>query len=142
MAVTMDTVTWVGEMGQCVMPLESGRSQNCSAKVLCQLTSFTCPAGDHWRVTWWSDHSWSLVLVLVPPGDPLVLAAAAETSCGHPPVMEATLRLWDGSSSPGSTAFYLCEEGFYEAGGQNQSVCGEDAHWTRPSLSCRGNSAN
>lgn len=83
-----------------------------------------------------------LSLVLVPPGDLLVLGVATETSCGLPPVLEATRRVWDGSSSPGSIAFYLCKEGFYEAGGQNQSVCGENAQWTSPSLSCRGNSTN
>lgn len=81
-------------------------------------------------------------MVLVPPHDLLVLGTAAETSCGRPPALEATRRLWDGSSSPGSTAFYLCEDGFYEVGGQNQSVCGDNAQWTQPSLSCRGNSAN
>lgn len=91
---------------------------------------------------WWSDPCRSLVLVLVPPGDLLVLGATTETSCGLPPVLEATRRLWDGSSSPGSSAFYLCEEGFYEAGGQNQSVCGENAQWSSPSLSCRGKSTN
>lgn len=83
-----------------------------------------------------------VVVVLVAPGDLLLLGAAAETSCGRPPALEATRRLWDGSSSPGSTAWYLCEDGFYKAGGQNQSVCGENAQWTRPSLSCRGNSAD
>lgn len=81
-------------------------------------------------------------MVLGLPGDLRVLGAAAETSCGRPPVLEATRRLWDGISSPGSTAVYFCEDGFYEAGGQNQSVCGENGRWTRPTLSCQGNSAN
>ncbi|XP_075879180.1 sushi, von Willebrand factor type A, EGF and pentraxin domain-containing protein 1 isoform X2 [Nelusetta ayraudi] len=86
---------------------------------------------------WGSGPSWSLVLEAPAPGDLLVLGAATETSCGLPPVLEATRRLWDGRSSPGSAAFYSCQEGFSEAGGQNQSVCGEDAQWSGPSLSCR-----
>lgn len=73
---------------------------------------------------------------------PWWLVPVVETSCGRPPILESAERVWDGKSSPGSVAFYLCKEGFRNAGGQNESVCEENAQWTRPSLSCRGNSAN
>lgn len=70
------------------------------------------------------------------------LVPIVETSCGRPPILESAERVWDGKSSPGSVAFYLCKKGFRNAGGQNESVCEENAQWTRPLLSCRGNSAN
>lgn len=94
-----------------------------------------------------SDHLGDLLVVkshlvlIVAQADLLLLDGAAEISCGRPPALKASRRLWDGSSSPGSTAWYVCEDGFYEAGGQNQSECGKNAQWTQPSLACRGNEA-
>lgn len=67
MAVTMDTATWAGAMGQCAAPMDSGRSQSCSAKVPCPLTPFTCPAGGQvlpgpWSWFWYHQvTSWCLV---------------------------------------------------------------------------------
>lgn len=68
------------------------------------------------------------------------LTVLVETLCGSPPVVESTEQVWDGSSTPGSTALYLCKEGFSKTGGHNVSVCGENGQWTLPTLRCQGNS--
>lgn len=129
--VTMDTITSEGTTSLCVLLLDSGRHRRCSVKVQCQQLRNVCSSSPpglreglcHMVVSWW----------LVP---------VVETSCGRPPILESAERVWDGKSSPGSVAFYLCKEGFRNAGGQTESECEENAQWTRPSLSCRGNLAN
>uniref|UniRef100_A0A667W8W6 Sushi domain containing 1 n=1 Tax=Myripristis murdjan TaxID=586833 RepID=A0A667W8W6_9TELE len=63
-----------------------------------------------------------------------------EILCGSPPVIESTEQVWNGNSAPGSTVLYSCKEGFYDKGGSNLSVCNESGRWTRPTLSCQGNS--
>ncbi|KAK2837695.1 hypothetical protein Q5P01_014907 [Channa striata] len=60
-----------------------------------------------------------------------------ETLCGSPPMLESTERVWNGNSTHGSTALYLCKEGFYSNGGQNVSICNENGQWTPPALSCK-----
>lgn len=59
-----------------------------------------------------------------------------ETSCGPPPIVDATEQTWNNSSTPGSTAVYSCKEGFSRTGGQNVSVCDEGGRWSAPSLLC------
>ncbi|KAM3867667.1 sushi domain-containing protein 1 [Diretmus argenteus] len=60
-----------------------------------------------------------------------------EILCGSPPVIESTEQVWDGSSTPGSTAAFSCKEGFYNKGGNELSLCNENGHWTQPTLSCQ-----
>ncbi|KAM9811010.1 sushi domain-containing protein 1 [Neosynchiropus ocellatus] len=60
-----------------------------------------------------------------------------ETECGSPPLIESTERLWSGGSAPGSSAKYICKDGFKDTGGGSQSVCGLDGLWTRPTISCQ-----
>ncbi|XP_035851024.1 sushi domain-containing protein 1 isoform X5 [Sander lucioperca] len=60
-----------------------------------------------------------------------------ETLCGNPPVIESTEQVWDSNSTPGSTVLYVCKEGFYNQGGDNVSICNENAQWTPPTLSCQ-----
>lgn len=62
-----------------------------------------------------------------------------EMFCRDPPVIEHTERVWNGNSTPGSTVFFHCKEGFYNKGGDNVSHCTEKGHWTQPSFSCQGN---
>ncbi|XP_029296537.1 LOW QUALITY PROTEIN: sushi, von Willebrand factor type A, EGF and pentraxin domain-containing protein 1-like [Cottoperca gobio] len=60
-----------------------------------------------------------------------------ETSCGRPPVVQSTEQVWDSSSAPGSSVLYVCKEGFYNKGGDNESICNEHGQWTPPTLSCQ-----
>ncbi|XP_078106235.1 sushi domain-containing protein 1 isoform X4 [Sander vitreus] len=60
-----------------------------------------------------------------------------ETLCENPPVIESTEQVWDSNSTPGSTVLYVCKEGFYNQGGDNVSICNENAQWTPPTLSCQ-----
>lgn len=140
--VTMDTITLDGTTCPCVLLLDGGRHRRCAVKVQCQQLRLVCSSsppglreGPCHTVVSWLSHGCHMVVSwwLVP---------VVETSCGRPPILESAERVWDGKSSPGSVAFYLCKEGFRNAGGQNESACEENAQWTRPSLSCRGNSAN
>lgn len=62
-----------------------------------------------------------------------------EIMCEKPPVVEYTVQVWDGNSTPGSSVGYYCKAGFYDNGGQNISICKENGQWTTPSLLCRGN---
>lgn len=61
-----------------------------------------------------------------------------EKSCGDPPTLSHAGQVWDGTSSPGSTVSYYCNEGFYSSGGHNQSVCTAHGLWTDVNISCRG----
>lgn len=61
-----------------------------------------------------------------------------EKSCGDPPTLPHTGRVWNGSSTPGSRVSYYCKQGFYSSGEHNQSVCTVDGLWTNVSVSCRG----
>ncbi|XP_034728234.1 sushi domain-containing protein 1 isoform X7 [Etheostoma cragini] len=60
-----------------------------------------------------------------------------ETSCGSPPIIESTEQVWDSNSTPGSTVLYVCKDGFYNQGGDNVSICNENAQWTLPTLLCQ-----
>nr|XP_020455047.1 sushi domain-containing protein 1 isoform X2 [Monopterus albus] len=60
-----------------------------------------------------------------------------ETLCGSPPVIKSTDQVWNGSSTPGSTALYFCKEGFNSKGGHNVSICNENGQWIPPALSCQ-----
>ncbi|XP_067377761.1 sushi domain-containing protein 1 isoform X4 [Channa argus] len=60
-----------------------------------------------------------------------------ETLCGSPPIVESTKQVWNGYSTPGSTALYFCKEGFYGNGGHNVSICNENGQWTPTTLSCK-----
>ncbi|XP_039658836.1 sushi domain-containing protein 1 isoform X7 [Perca fluviatilis] len=60
-----------------------------------------------------------------------------ETLCGSPPIIESTEQVWDNNSTPGSTVLYVCKEGFYKQGGDNVSICNENAQWTLPTLLCQ-----
>ncbi|CAG02463.1 unnamed protein product [Tetraodon nigroviridis] len=61
-----------------------------------------------------------------------------ETSCGRPPVVDATEQTWNNNSSPGSTVVYFCKDGFSRKEGENVSVCDEKGQWSVPSLVCKG----
>ncbi|XP_032371312.1 sushi domain-containing protein 1 isoform X6 [Etheostoma spectabile] len=60
-----------------------------------------------------------------------------ETLCGSPPIIESTEQVWDSNSTPGSTVLYVCKDGFYNQGGDNVSICNENAQWTPPTLLCQ-----
>lgn len=223
MAVTTDTETWAGVMGQCVASLGSGRSQNCSAKVPCPLAPFTCSAGGQilsgpWLWFWYHQvTTWYLVplqrlpvdvllslkprggcgmVVPAPAAPPCICArmvfmtpvartnqhavrvvnghaphchveviqpiqqgtgktkafllyfeekslyflsfSAAEKSCGDPPTLPHAGQVWNGTSTPGSTVSYYCNQGFHASGEHNQSLCTVRGLWTDVSFSCRG----
>uniref|UniRef100_A0A3B3U0V4 Sushi domain containing 1 n=1 Tax=Poecilia latipinna TaxID=48699 RepID=A0A3B3U0V4_9TELE len=56
------------------------------------------------------------------------------TLCGDPPVVPHTVQVWDGSFTPGSTAAYYCNLGFYHHEGSNVSVCADNGYWTVPGI--------
>ncbi|XP_066567117.1 sushi domain-containing protein 1 isoform X2 [Amia ocellicauda] len=60
-----------------------------------------------------------------------------EIDCGEPPILPNTIRQGDISSGPGSAVYYICKEGFYDAGGRNISVCTFTGHWEKASLECK-----
>ncbi|XP_014863573.1 PREDICTED: sushi domain-containing protein 1 isoform X1 [Poecilia mexicana] len=60
-----------------------------------------------------------------------------ETLCGDPPVVPHTVQVWDGSFTPGSTAAYYCNIGFYHHEGSNVSVCADNGYWTVPGILCK-----
>ncbi|XP_034152115.1 sushi, von Willebrand factor type A, EGF and pentraxin domain-containing protein 1 isoform X5 [Esox lucius] len=60
-----------------------------------------------------------------------------EITCGNPPILPHTGQVWNGSTNPGSTVLYYCKEGFYRAGGGNNSYCTEYGYWTNATLSCK-----
>ncbi|CAJ1068336.1 sushi domain-containing protein 1 isoform X1 [Xyrichtys novacula] len=60
-----------------------------------------------------------------------------EILCGFPTIIKSTEQVWDMNVTPGSTVIYFCKEGFLNKGGNNVSVCSENGHWTRPTLSCK-----
>ncbi|XP_007572937.2 sushi domain-containing protein 1 isoform X1 [Poecilia formosa] len=60
-----------------------------------------------------------------------------ETLCGDPPVVPHTVQVWDGSFTPGSTAAYYCNLGFYHHEGSNVSVCADNGYWTVPGILCK-----
>lgn len=66
------------------------------------------------------------------------LLFVVETSCGRPPVVDATEQTWNNNSSPGSTVVYFCKDGFSRKEGENVSVCDEKGQWSVPSLVCKG----
>ncbi|KAM8885996.1 sushi domain-containing protein 1 isoform 6-T6 [Spinachia spinachia] len=57
--------------------------------------------------------------------------------CGSPPVIDTTEQVWDGHSTPGSTALYVCKEGFYTTDGPHTSMCNDNGQWTLPTLTCQ-----
>ncbi|XP_033989101.1 sushi domain-containing protein 1 isoform X7 [Trematomus bernacchii] len=60
-----------------------------------------------------------------------------EISCGDPPSLPLTERLWRGSSTRGSTATYVCKTGFNHKEGNNISLCTSHGDWTKPNISCK-----
>ncbi|KAI9534302.1 hypothetical protein NQZ68_014710 [Dissostichus eleginoides] len=60
-----------------------------------------------------------------------------EILCGDPPSLPHTERLWRGSSTPGSTATYVCKTGFNPKEGNNMSLCTSHGDWTKPNISCK-----
>ncbi|XP_017161976.1 sushi domain-containing protein 1 isoform X3 [Poecilia reticulata] len=60
-----------------------------------------------------------------------------ETLCGDPPEVPHTVQVWDGSFTPGSTAAYYCNLGFYHREGSNVSVCADNGYWTVPGILCK-----
>uniref|UniRef100_A0A096M298 Sushi domain containing 1 n=1 Tax=Poecilia formosa TaxID=48698 RepID=A0A096M298_POEFO len=62
---------------------------------------------------------------------------SSETLCGDPPVVPHTVQVWDGSFTPGSTAAYYCNLGFYHHEGSNVSVCADNGYWTVPGILCK-----
>uniref|UniRef100_A0A3Q4ML05 Sushi domain containing 1 n=1 Tax=Neolamprologus brichardi TaxID=32507 RepID=A0A3Q4ML05_NEOBR len=63
-----------------------------------------------------------------------------EILCGNPPNLPHTGQVWKGSSTPGSTVIYYCKKEFYHSDGNNVSVCTINGYWTKPDISCKGNS--
>ncbi|XP_056274299.1 sushi domain-containing protein 1 isoform X8 [Pseudoliparis swirei] len=57
--------------------------------------------------------------------------------CGDPPTLPHTGRVWNGSSSLGSTVIYDCNIGFYHREGNNMSLCSINGYWTKPNISCK-----
>uniref|UniRef100_A0A452QLY9 Sushi domain containing 1 n=1 Tax=Ursus americanus TaxID=9643 RepID=A0A452QLY9_URSAM len=61
-----------------------------------------------------------------------------EIKCGHPPHVRHAVMVGNHSSSPGSVAHYVCEEGFESPGGKVTAVCTEKGTWRQSTLTCTG----
>lgn len=72
--------------------------------------------------------------------NPPLSCPVPEILCGDPPILPHTGQVWSGSSTPGSIVAYYCKIGFYHNGGHNVSVCTITGSWTKPNISCKGNS--
>ncbi|XP_069043454.1 sushi domain-containing protein 1 isoform X7 [Lepisosteus oculatus] len=59
-----------------------------------------------------------------------------EVDCGAPPVLPHACMLWNGSTGLGSVVHYECDQGFYNAGGRNFSLCTKNNRWDNVSLIC------
>ncbi|KAF3821169.1 hypothetical protein GH733_011322, partial [Mirounga leonina] len=62
--------------------------------------------------------------------------SCTEIKCGHPPQVRHALLVGNHSSSPGSVAHYVCQEGFESPGGKITSVCTEKGTWRESTLTC------
>lgn len=67
-----------------------------------------------------------------------VLPPIAEISCGRPPEVQHAVLVGNPSSSLGSVAHYVCQEGFESPGGKITSVCTEKGTWRESTLMCTG----
>ncbi|XP_077769031.1 sushi domain-containing protein 1 isoform X2 [Canis aureus] len=59
-----------------------------------------------------------------------------EINCGHPPEVQHAVLVGNHSSSLGSVAHYVCQEGFESLGGKITSVCTEKGTWRESTLTC------
>ncbi|XP_045879833.1 sushi domain-containing protein 1 isoform X2 [Meles meles] len=59
-----------------------------------------------------------------------------EVKCGRPPEVRHAVLVGNHSSSPGSVAHYVCQEGFESPGGKITSVCTEKGTWRKSALTC------
>ncbi|XP_036771553.2 sushi domain-containing protein 1 isoform X4 [Manis pentadactyla] len=59
-----------------------------------------------------------------------------EISCGRPPEVQHAVLVGNPSSSLGSVAHYVCQEGFESPGGKITSVCTEKGTWRESTLMC------
>uniref|UniRef100_W5M530 Sushi domain containing 1 n=1 Tax=Lepisosteus oculatus TaxID=7918 RepID=W5M530_LEPOC len=64
-------------------------------------------------------------------------AFCEEIDCGEPPVLPHAIQLWNGSTRLGSVVYYECDEGFYNAGERNFSVCDLNGYWNHTSIVCK-----
>lgn len=67
-----------------------------------------------------------------------VLFPIAEIDCGRPPEVPHAVLLGNHSSSLGSVAHYVCQEGFESREGKITSVCTEKGTWRASTLTCTG----
>ncbi|KAG7239964.1 hypothetical protein INR49_028126, partial [Caranx melampygus] len=63
-------------------------------------------------------------------------ASCKVVDCGQPATVEDTVLLSLTGTTYGSTATFVCDEGFIRAGGDNTSVCGANGVWGGTSLVC------
>ncbi|KAK2498154.1 hypothetical protein MC885_003141 [Smutsia gigantea] len=61
-----------------------------------------------------------------------------EIHCGRPPEVQHAVLAESPSSSLGSVAHYVCQEGFESPGGRITSVCTEKGTWRESTLMCTG----
>ncbi|XP_019491338.1 PREDICTED: sushi domain-containing protein 1 [Hipposideros armiger] len=59
-----------------------------------------------------------------------------EIDCGRPPEVQHAILVGNHSSSLGSVAHYVCQEGFESRGGKITSVCTEKGIWKESTLTC------
>ncbi|XP_036883231.2 sushi domain-containing protein 1 isoform X3 [Manis javanica] len=59
-----------------------------------------------------------------------------EINCGYPPEVQHAVLVGNPSSSLGSVAHYVCQEGFESPGGKITSVCTEKGTWRESTLMC------
>lgn len=67
-----------------------------------------------------------------------MLLPIAEIDCGRPPEVPHAVLLGNHSSSLGSVAHYVCQEGFESRQGEITSVCTEKGTWRESTLTCTG----
>ncbi|XP_012878674.1 PREDICTED: sushi domain-containing protein 1 [Dipodomys ordii] len=59
-----------------------------------------------------------------------------EINCGHPPEVQNAMLVGNHSSGLGGVAYYVCQEGFENTGGEITSVCTEKGTWRESTLTC------
>lgn len=67
----------------------------------------------------------------------VLLPLVAEISCGSPPEVQNAILVGNPTSSLGSVAHYVCQEGFESPGGKITSVCIEKG-WSEITYTCTG----
>ncbi|XP_072561555.1 sushi, von Willebrand factor type A, EGF and pentraxin domain-containing protein 1 isoform X2 [Paramormyrops kingsleyae] len=60
-----------------------------------------------------------------------------EVDCGEPPSFPHAAMLWNQSSRVGAQVHYQCNDGFYNAGKGNVSLCTTDGYWDPVDILCQ-----